>query len=416
MNYKYPLLIAIVAAIFFGMSCAKNMHQNGEEVGEITGEAAPVLDATSQFAFDFFNETLRQDPAAGNKLVSPLSVYMALAMLYNGADGETRQALSAALRARNLDIKTLNETMWALQNQLKNADARVTLDIANSIWYRSNSFQPLPDFLSAIRRSYEGTVQSLDFSNPASVKTINNWVSEKTQGKIPVIIDRLAAEDMMYLINAVYFKGKWQHPFKKDQTAHDIFHLADGSRKTVPFMHQELTARWYKDESFTLLELPYGEGKRFSMYIMLPAQNTTSLNAFATTMDTKRLQEAVSNSRSSKVQLIMPKWEHAYEIKNMQPELSAMGMGIAFTQQADFSKMYRSQDARMQITQAIHKTYIKVDEEGTEAAAVTGIGVGVTSVIIPETIRLDRPFMYAITEKETNTILFLGALYDPSSK
>lgn len=398
------------------VSCTKNMTLNKSNATlDLPEGSTPVLHATDQFAIDFFRESLKQDPANNNKLISPLSIYIALSMVYNGADNETKGAIANALRLKNIDISTLNKVVHAIQSHFPTLDGKVTLDIANSIWYRKNSFQPLPNFLSILQKDYASTAQPLDFENPQSVKTINDWVSQKTNKKIPTIIDRISPDDLMYLINAVYFNGKWKNQFKKQNTRDGIFHLADGSQKAVPFMHQDGKLNWTKNNSLTMVELPYGDGKHFSMFAVQPNSEAQPLTQFALSLSAESLKEAMKNMDSSRVQLVMPKWEYAYEIKDMKPELSAMGMGIAFTRQADFSKMYRSSDARVEITQAIHKSYIKVDEEGTEAAAVTGIGVGVTSMPLMPAIRLDRPFLYFILEKQTGTILFIGLINDPAS-
>lgn len=414
---KIKWFLPLIAILFVSIACTKNMipsQSNGEI--SLPQNSTPVLQASNQFAFDFFKESLKNDVKDNNKLISPLSVYMALSMVYNGADNETKAGIEQALRLKNMDIATLNSVMHSLQTQLPSADGKVSLDIANSIWYRKNSYQPVQSFLNTIQKDYNGTVQPLDFESPASVKTINDWVSQKTREKIPKIIDNISRDDLMCLINAVYFNGKWKNQFKKAQTRNNIFYLADGSEKSVPFMNQEERTNWSKNNRFTIAELPYGNGEHFSMFVIDPNNKTGSLSEFAQSLSTDELSQAIAAMDSSKVRLIIPKWEYAYEIKNMKPELSAMGMGITFTDEADFSKMYRASDVKPEITQAIHKTYIKVDEEGTEAAAVTGIGVGVTSMPRIETIRLDHPFLYLIMEKKTNTILFIGMLNDPTEK
>lgn len=407
-----PALIIILSA----GSCSKNISpvKTGGTI-ELPENSKQVIQATNRFAFDFFKEALAHDRTDKNKLISPLSIYIALSMTYNGADNDTRKAIENTLGLKNIDIRILNSVIHAILTQFPDVDNKIELSIANSIWHRKNGIQPLAGFLNTIQNDYKATIQALDFDNPASVNTINNWVSQKTNDKIPTIIDNISPDDLMYLINAIYFNGKWQQQFRKENTKNDLFYLSDGSEKNVPFMNNELTIRWEENESFTIAELPYGSGNNFSMLVLKPNdKKNETLSQLASSLNENSLTEAISSMHSSKIQIIIPKWEYDDEIENMEPELSAMGMGIAFTDDADFSKMYQTNQP-VEITKAIHKTYIKVDEEGTEAAAVTTIGVGTTSVNIPERIiKLDHPFLYAIMEKQTGTILFLGVVNDPS--
>lgn len=407
-----------VVIILFSNSCTKTVINPDDHTNTIVlpENGSSVINANNQFAFDFFHATLDQDPENNNKLISPLSIYLALSMVYNGSDNETKEAIAQALGLSGVDLNSLNSVCKALLTQFPKEDSRVQLDIANSIWYRQNSYQPFPSFLNAVEEDYHASVRGLDFNDPKSVGIINKWVADNTKNKISKIIENISADDLMYLVNAIYFNGKWQHAFKASDTKDDDFYLHDGSIKSVPFMTQKATSMMYQDESFTMIELPYGGGKGFSMYILKPDDNQKSVNEFAASLDPSVLGNAVNKMDSSTIQLKMPKWEYAYEIKNMQPELSAMGMGVAFGKNADFSKMYDPSQVKVQITKAIHKTYIKVDEKGTEAAAVTSIGIGTTSIELPPVLKLDHPFLYAIIEKQTGAILFLGMVNDPAKE
>ncbi|MEO6893730.1 MAG: serpin family protein, partial [Ginsengibacter sp.] len=230
---------------------------------------------------------------------------------------------------------------------------------------------------------------------------------------IPTIIQDISPDDVMYLINAIYFNGSWQHGFKTSDTQNDNFYLQDGSTKSVPFMNQKIKANIYNGDLFSIIELPYGEGKSFSMYILEPTAHKKSIGEFASSIDVNSLTNAITMMDSSTVELKMPKWEYSYEVADMKPELSSMGMGIAFGKSADFSKIYDPSQTKVYISKAIHKTYIKVNEEGTEAAAATSIGISLTSVMVPKVFKIDHPFMYAIIEKQTGAILFLGMVNEP---
>lgn len=303
--------------------------------------------------------------------------------------------------------------MQALISQLPKEDNKVQLDIANSIWYNQNSFQPLTSFLDILKNNYSASAQALNFDDPSSVNTINDWVSQKTNNKIPTIIQNIGPSDLMYLINAIYFKGSWQHGFKTSDTYNDDFYLQNGTTKSVPFMKQKIKANIFRDSSFSMIELPYGSGKSYSMYILKPGDPGKSLSEFAASLNETNLTDAISKMDSSAVELQMPKWEYSYEVNDMKPELSKLGMGIAFGKNADFSKIYDPTQTRVYISKAIHKTYIKVNEEGTEAAAVTAVGITMTAIMVPEVFKLDHPFMYAIIEKQTGAILFLGLVNEP---
>lgn len=399
-------------------SCSKQNPAPDDHTNTIVlpENGASVINANNQFAFDFFHVTLEQDQENNNKLISPLSIYLALSMVYNGSDNATKDSIAKALRLSGIDINTLNSVCKALLSQFPDEDNRVQLDIANSIWYRQNSYQPLPSFLNSVEENYNASVRGLDFNDPKSVGTINKWAAEKTNNKITSILESIPSEDLMYLINAIYFNGKWQHAFKPSDTKNDNFYLQDGSSTSVPFMSEQITSKVYQDESFTMIELPYGGGKGFSMFVLKPANNHESIGGFASSMNETILNDAINKMDSSQVDLKMPKWEYAYEIKNMKPELSQLGMGIAFNDNADFSKMYDPAQVNIHITKAIHKTFIKVNEEGTEAAAVTAIGTGTTSAPMNLVLTLDHPFLYAIIEKQTGAILFLGIVNDPEKE
>ena len=400
------------------ISCTKESTNIPEQTKTIVlpAEGASVINANREFAFDFFHATLIQDPKNNNKLISPLSIYLALSMVYNGADNATKDSIAKTLKLSGIDINSLNSVCHSLLTQFPEEDNRVQLDIANSIWYRQNSYQPLPAFLNAVQENYNASVQGLDFNDPKSVATINKWVVLNTNSKIPSIIESIPPDDLMYIINAIYFNGKWQYAFKTSDTHNDIFYLYDGSKKNVPFMSQQIRTKMFQNGSFTLAELPYGGGKSFSMYILKPGDSQESLNAFAASLTQNMLSDAINKMDTFGIELKIPKWQYAYEVADMKPELSKLGMGIAFTENADFSKMYDRSQVKVQITKAIHKTFIKVNEEGTEAAAVTAVGMGTTSISIPRVLKLDHPFLYAIIEKQTGAVLFLGMVNDPLSK
>ncbi|MGN6193489.1 MAG: serpin family protein [Ginsengibacter sp.] len=411
---KILAFIYICSLVIFA-SCNKPNPYEPDETKTIVlpVDGSAIINANNKFAFDFFNAALKQDSENNNKLISPLSIYLALSMAYNGANNSTKDSISKALQLSGIDINSLNELCHTLISMLPQEDNKVKLSIANSIWYKQNTYQPIPSFLDAVHVNYDASVNPLNFDDPSSVTKINNWIAEKTNNKIPKIIDNISPGDLMYIINAIYFNGAWKYAFNPSNTSNGIFYLQDGSSKSVPFMNQKLTTKKYTDSLISMIELPYGGGKSFSMYILKPVDQLKPLNTFCASLNQDYLQNAISKMDSATFQLQMPKWEYSYKIENMKSELAQLGMGISFAADADFSKLYDPSQVKPFISKAIHKTYIKVSEEGTEAAAVTAIGMEVTAAPIFNVFNLDHPFLYIIIEKQTGAILFLGTVNDP---
>jgi serpin B len=414
MRFRIHHTIGFLSLLGLGfLSCKKDNPAAVTRPLSLPAGSDAVITASNQFAFKFFNTVLQQDPALTNKLVSPLSVYSALSMVYNGAANATRDSIAKALQLNGISIDDLNTLNKALITQMPGEDSKVKLNIANSIWYNQAGLKPLTPFLDIIRNDYNGQVQSLDFANASAASSINSWVAQKTNDKIRNIIDETRSADWMYLINAVYFNGAWKYAFKTANTQPGPFNRPGGV-VTVPFMGDEWKVRVDFDSQFTLVDLPYGAGKSFDMYLVLPKDKSQSITDFAATFDLAKLESAASGMDSALIGIELPKWEYAYSIDDMQPHLTQMGMGIAFHDSADLSDMYSMPLGKLRISQAIHKTYIKVSEQGTEAAGVTFIGVAPTSMPAVPLIAFDRPFIYLLREQQSGAILFIGLVTDPS--
>ncbi|MHA4812218.1 serpin family protein [Flavitalea flava] len=408
---RFVLVAALSCPFAFSLSCKKSNGPEKDIAKDIvlpaTGPA--VIQAGQQFAFDFFRANQQTDNnRSSNKLISPFSIYLTLSMAFNGAANATQDSMKEALRLKNLTPDDLNNTCQALLQQLPFSDNKVEISIANSIWYRQG-MQPLPGFLDITKKDYAATVQELNFSDPASVKTINDWVSTGTQQKIPKILDKINANDLLFLINAVYFKGTWQYPFDRNATKDAAFYRTGNSSVTTPFMYLHQTPLGYfRNDSLQMIQLPYGGGN-FTMSILLPNSGLTATDILSG-LNAASFQYWQNGSTSYTMDLYLPKFKYSYSIGDMKPALSLMGMSIAFGDHADFSGMYNSP---VMITQAIHKTFIETNEEGTVAAAATVIGMG-TMASMPLSIKLDHPFLYVIQEKTSGTILFTGLINDPS--
>ncbi|MFT3701158.1 MAG: serpin family protein [Agriterribacter sp.] len=410
MRAIYIFLLTVLTITFFS-SCTKEPGGAITKNIELPSGAANVIHASGKFGFDLFNSVVAKK-ADENILVSPLSIFMAVSMVYNGADNATKDSIAKALQVQGISIDDVNAACKALIEQMPGLDNKVNLSIANAIWYKNSGMQPLPSFLDVTANNFKAEVSSLDFSSNASVNIINNWVADKTNDKIKKVIDAIDPGDLMYLINAIYFKGSWQYAFKSSDTYTDVFHVSGNENVTVPFMKQRMNVNNAVTDDFEMIELPYGGGKSYSMYIVLPRNASTSISAFVSNLHETKLQDAIATMRSMDRTIIIPSWEYEYSIDDLRIPLSELGMGVAFSDFADFSKLYAGNVA---ITKALHKTYIKVNEEGTEAAAVTVIGVGTTSTAPGQEFKVDRPFVYVIAEKQSGSILFSGILHNPLS-
>jgi serine protease inhibitor len=411
---NYFIGIGILAFLnFVGTSCKKSMPQATDisKAISLPDNGAAVIQANDQFAFNFLHAGLQTDQAISNKLISPLSSYLALSMVYNGAASTTRDSIEHALSAENLSMDDLNKTCQALIHGLPSADNRVTLSIANSIWYNQN-IQPIPSYLNLVQEDYLAKLSSLNFLDPQSVNIINEWVAANTNQKITKVLDNIAPSDLMYLINALYFKGSWKYAFDPSATSNNTFYTGGGNNLSTPFMQLHGGLDYFENDSLQMLQLPYGGGN-FNMYVCLP-NNNFSIPAFGAALNGAAFEYWKSQLSLKDIQLSLPKFTYSYSINDMQPALTLMGMGIAFSDQADFSNMYT---ISAKISKSIHKTYIAVDEEGTEAAAVTTIGIIETVFMPPATVvKVNHPFYYIIQEKTSGAILFIGLVNDPSQQ
>lgn len=363
------------------------------------------------FAFQLY-QALQEENIDDNTFISPLSISLALAMTYNGASGQTKAEMAQALELVGVTTETLNHANLALQDSLENADPQVELAIANSLWIREG-FPVKPEFYQNSCTYYRASATELDFSNPESLKTINQWVQTNTQQKIQQIIQNINPSDVMFLMNALYFKGEWQQEFDVDQTQEQPFFLSTGQTKQHPLMRQRNHYSYLENDQFQAASLPYGSG-RMSLYVFLPRPNS-DLQTFHQTLNSKNWTQWLKSFREREGTVELPRFklESTYELKET---LAALGMQRMFDgSQADFSALT---DAEVVVDRVTHKTFVEVNEKGTEAAAVTSVGIQLTSAALPSdspfSMKVDRPFFVALHDNETKTLLFLGAVKDPT--
>jgi len=374
-----------------------------------------MTEANNRFGFELFARLSAEAPKGGglskNIFVSPASVCWALEMLLNGAEGNTLEGMINALALSGIGVSEINGAQEALRSSLEDAGSGVKLTVANGLWGKAGAAF-LPDFLAALKKYYGAAAATLQGAEP-----INAWVKEKTLGKIPSIVkpDSITPETILVLVNAVYFKGLWQRPFDKARTLPELFQLPGGSQP-LPMMHQGGSFAYFEDGSVQAIRLPYGQERRLALIVALPSV-ASGLKGFLQGMDAARWQTMVSAMRERSGTLALPRFKAEYGAE-LSEALAGMGMGLAFSNQADFKKLAQVPPGFwLKISQVQHKTFVEVNEEGTEAAAATAIEMRAGSAAPPPQapfkMVVDRPFFVAIQDSKTGMILFLGSVADP---
>lgn len=395
------------------MSCQKDEGMDfptEEKVIELTTESKAMVSTDNQFGIELFKRMIVEE-SDKNLMISPLSISQALLMTYNGSAGETKTAFEETLFLDDFTTEEINRAQKELVKALLEVDPAVTISIANSIWYRQG-LPVKPEFIKVNQEFYDAEVREAAFDQ-STVDLINSWVENKTNGKIDQIVDAIDPSLVMFLINAIYFNGNWKYKFEASNTINNDFNLSNGSKVNVPFMNQEVTAKLMLHDDFTILDLPYGRGN-FSMLIFLPDEDK-SIDDVMAVWNTENYNEWLGNFEEMNVEVSIPKFKFGYE-KLLNGLLHSMGLSVAFDpDNADFSNI--TEAMQMYIDFVKHKSFIDVNEKGTEAAAVTSVGVGVTSIgpDYPKFIA-NRPFLFAIREKYTNAILFLGKVANPAEE
>ena len=368
---------------------------------DLTVAERNLISGSNAFAFDLLRE-LNTSQRSENVFISPLSASMALGMTLNGAEGETFDAMRNTLRFGTASREDVNASYRSLIDLLRGLDKSTDFRIANSIWYEK-TFPFNASFISESQQFFDAKVTPLDFRDNASVATINAWVNEATGKKIPTIVDQISDSTVMYLIDAIYFKGSWHNRFDKSKTANAPFFAIDGSSAAVPMMTQTASLGVAHGSNYVAVDLPYGNSA-YTMTVVLPDEGT-DINAFAEGMTLEKWKAIDATLHVGETTLFLPRF--SVEWKGLLNDaLADLGMGIAFTS-ADFSRM-SPRGKELVIDKVLQKTFVDVNEEGTEAAAVTSVEIGVTSA--PQPIRVDRPFVFAIRERLSGTILFVGKI------
>ena len=406
-------LFLLGALLLFAQCNKEDTIKNPEPVAgldcETNAYACQVSAANTEFGFNLFRE-LHEDAPDKNVFISPLSVATALSMAVNGAEGQTRAYMMATLEQNGMSLSEANEGFRQLLTLLPALDPDVQLLLANSIWYRQG-FPAKDAFLDTNRDYYDSEVAELDFAAPQARVTINNWVNDNTNGLIESIVDGpIASNVVMYLINAVYFKGVWRHPFDPEFTGPTEFQLENGATTEVEMMNYgQGFLPYFENEMFQAIDLAYADSA-FTMSVFLPKPGY-SVDDVVSQMNNANWKLWSESFVYQELFFQFPKFKMKYE-ESLVKVLTDMGMGIAFAPGlADFTGIA---DAALNIDEVKHKAVIEVNEEGSEAAAVTSVVIVETSVPLIPMMFVDKPFVFAIRDAQANGILFIGKMMNPN--
>jgi serine protease inhibitor len=392
---KRLLFLVLLISSVFVSNCQKNEVQS-----KSISISENVSAATNTFTYKFWQEIDKAETPKTNYMVSPLSLHIALGMLLNGANADTKTEIQKVLGLENMGLETINNAYKELITGLPTVDPKVTNTIANAI-FQEKTFTAEKEFQNTLSTYFSAKLFSEDFGNQATVNKINAWASDNTNKKITKIIDEINPQQVMFLLNALYFKGDWTNEFKVANTRKEAFAGAQSSSQ-VDMMYQTTSFGYKNTPESQIVELPYGNEK-YAMYIILPKNKiNTSLTALSNSNWTT-LRDGLTKQ---KVIVGLPKFKIEYS-KKLNEALQNLGMLKAFSNQADLSKIALPA-GKLKVGLVKQDTYIAVDEKGTEAAAVTSIGIEVTSVPVYPEIICNKPFLFMVAERSSNTVLFVG--------
>ncbi len=414
-SYVIPGMMALLVLLMPGCDILDSDEEQKADTPyptEITPSAqeAIVIESSNEFSFEILQKLAAEAPEK-SFFASPLSISMAFGMALNGAGGGTYDEMRDFFGHEGLTNEEINTTFRDLIRTLTELDPQVLMEIANSVWYRQG-FEVMQEFLDDNREYFDAEVSELDFGDPEAVDIINGWINDKTNSLIEEMIDEIGRDVVMYLINAIYFKADWAIQFDPDDTRDQPFTTGRGTEAEVPMMQVRDAFPYFRNDSWQVVDLPYGGGN-FTFTAFLP-RDSENLSDFAGSLSRDEFESITAQLAEDTVTVEMPRFEIDYDYETIMDNLIAMGLEQPFDGRADFSRIHPAEP--LVISDVMHRAVITVDEEGSEAAAVTVIEIERTSVG-PErkVIRLDRPFLFFIREKTSNTILFTGKYAGPEA-
>jgi serine protease inhibitor len=414
-----PVMAALIAFILFFTGVFPpntSLRVHAEDLMKgITPQQVETVKLSEQFlqsTADFSVELFKKSYTKGkNSLISPTSVYLALGMTANGADGNTLKEFEALLGNKNISIKELNSYYKSLADTLTK-DQSSQVNITDSIWYSNEKDLNIEkDFLQTNADYYSAAAYKADFTSKKTVKDINDWVKANTGDKIDKIIDKIDADTIMYLINTIYFDAQWENIYYKEAVRKGDFKLTPESKKTVEFMHSTESV-YLKDVNAQGFIKPYKDGK-YSFVALLPNEGV-SIDNYVSSLTGEGFINILNNKSKDTVFTALPKFKFDYNVNLVEP-LKKLGLNTCFIAgKANFSKMENSKEASIYVSDVIHKTFISVDTQGTKAGAATRVDIAKGGIEVQQhTIILDRPFLYAIVDNETKLPLFIGTMMNP---
>lgn len=409
-SVRVPLLLLSTVLVFVGCGDSPSGPAKVDLITELprqlTAAEVRVIEASNRFAFDLLRRASAPD---SNLFLSPVSASMALGMTMNGTAGETFAQMRSALGFGDLPIGDINASYRGLIDLLLDLDPSVEMAVGNSVWSRTG-FPVRRTFLDTVKEYFDAEAAELDFSTAGAPAHINGWVSDATRGRIEAIVPNpIPAEVVMYLINATYFKGTWTLQFDPRDTRDAPFHLADGSTLSTKLMKLEGGLPYHATDRYQAVDLPYG-GKAFSMTVVLPAEHV-GIEELIASFGAEEWAALTGSFHDVNGTLYLPRFRMSYK-RSLNEDLKAMGMIDAFDDvRADFTPL--SPATGLYISNVLQKSWVDVNEEGTEAAAATSVEVGVTSIGPGFEMRADRPFLFALRERLSGTILFVGKVVTP---
>ena len=409
---KTIIYVILVSALFFG--CDGNgtspVDHDYLELRPLTAREQSLVDSNQQFGLNLLQAISTVD-STGNIFISPLSVSMALGMTMNGASGQTYTDMQSTLELVNLSESDINQAYKSIMDLLMSIDPDVITEIANSIWIKED-FPVEAAFIDTNEFYFDAWIAERNFADPITLDEINSWVADNTNDKITEILDRIPAEAVMYLINAIYFKAIWEFEFNKNNTHQTDFFITPDNITSVDIMGLTADLNYYANDQVQVVDLPYGRGN-YTMTVFLPKPDK-NLTEFVAVLNCQQLEHYLGNLQYKSGTVFLPKLKTNYKLL-MNAVLKQMGMEIAFTRLADFSRI--NPEDTLLISRVIHEAFVQIDEEGTEAAATTVVEIirltESTGPSLDFVMEINRPYLFLIRELESGTVLFMGKIHEP---
>ena len=404
MSKQVSIVFLFISLFTFSTSCDEATQANLPEptVRPLSASEAEIASSANNFTFDLMAEIENEQPYE-NYFISSFSVNTALSMLLNDADQTSQDEFMEVLGLNGLSVEQMNESYRSLVNYIYGLDNSVSLNVANSNWY-SDQFTIKQDFADVLTTYYQADIFERNFGSEATLNELNGWIEEETKGKIKNALKSISPDEVMFLINAIYFKASWTSQFDPDATSENAFLLMNGQSVEVPTMTAKVKHWMAYDETLKaqIIELPYGN-ENYAFTMIMP-DSPSDINGLAAKIDVNALNNTLADSTTYVRELYLPKFQLEFK-SNLKDVLVNMGMPLG-----GLNNLF-DEERPLAISKVIHQSFLEVNEEGSEAAAVTIIGIETTSVS-PST-RVNQPFIFLIRERNSGTILFSGKLLDP---